>query len=46
MNIVGTSWLRPFKEDANGNTTSDALTVKTMPDKTQYAVGEDFDPRD
>lgn len=44
MNIVGTSWLRPFKEDANGNTTSDALTVKTMPDKTQYAVGEDFDP--
>ena len=44
MNIVGTSWLRPFKEDANGNTASDALTVNTMPDKTQYAVGEDFDP--
>lgn len=44
MNIVGTSWLRPFKEDANGNMAEDALVVKTMPNKTQYAVGDDFDP--
>ncbi len=37
MNIVQTSWLRPFAEG------DDALTVKTLPTKTTYAKNEKID---
>lgn len=42
-NDDGYGWMRVLKQDG-GEVAKDAITVKSMPDKTAYKIGEKFDP--
>ena len=39
-NNDGFGWIRELKKDADGNIAEDALVIKSMPDKTEYLLGE------
>ncbi len=44
-NNDGYGWSRPLLEDKNGNISSDALTIVSLPNKTTYTVGEKLELR-
>ena len=44
-NNDGYGWSRPLLEDENGNISSDALTIVSLPNKTTYTVGEKLELR-
>lgn len=42
-NDNGLGWQRTLKQDEQGNTLADALTIKSMPTKLEYEIGERID---
>ena len=43
VNSLGIRWVRSLKQDAEGNIAEDALTIATMPTKTEYLLNETLD---
>lgn len=42
-NDNGFGWQRTLKQDEQGNTLADALTIKSMPTKVEYEIGDRLD---
>ena len=42
MNNNGEGWVLPLKENADGTVASDAITLISLPEKTEYTVGDSF----